>query len=197
METKLEHLIEKIKHDGIEEARKSAQEILNQARAEAEKILKTARSESEKITQDANSKAEKIRTNGEAALRQAFRDTILVTKEKLTSLLDAVFKQEIGSVLDSDMLKKLILKMAEKFDDGDLEVLIGPGDLPALKNFVIAKSREQLKTPVTIKVDKGISKGLRIGIKNNDVHYDFSDDSIAEFLGEFLNPAIRELLKKD
>jgi len=197
METKLEHLIEKIKSDGIEEARNSSQEILNQSHAEADKILKTARSEAERITADAAKKAERIHANGEAALKQASRDTILVTKEKLTSLLDSVFKREIGAAMSPDTLKELIVKIAENFEGRELEALVSAEDLPALKNFVLAKSREQLKTPVTIKVDKGISRGLRIGIKDSDVHYDFSDESIAEFLGEFLNPAIRELLKKD
>lgn len=195
METKLEHLIEKIKSDGIEEARKSSQDILNQSRVEADKILKKARDEAERIKSDASQEAQRIRESGEAALKQASRDTILVTKEKLTSLLDAVFKQEIGAVMSPETLRELIVKMAEAFEGRELEALVGPADVSGLKNLILAKNRDRLNAPVIIKVDKGISRGLRIGIKDGDVHYDFSDESIAAFLGEFLNPAIRKLLK--
>ncbi len=195
METKLEHLIEKIKSDGIEEARKSSQEILTQARTEADKILKAARDEAERIKADAIQEAQRIRENGEAALKQAARDTILVTKEKLTSLLDAIFKQEIGKAMSPETLKELIVKTAVAFEGRELEALIGAADVSALKNLILAKNRDHLKAPLTIKVDKGISKGLRIGIKDSDVYYDLSDESVAAFLGEFLNPAIRTLLK--
>lgn len=195
MESKLEHLIEKIKSDGIAEARKSADEIIQKARADAGEILKKAKAEGESIIATAEKEGAKIRSNGEAALRQAARDTVLVTKEQLIHLFDTVFKQEIGVTLKPDFLKEIIVKIAENFN-GDMDVLVSAKDLPALKDFVLSKSREQLKETVTFKVDKGIAKGFRVGLKGNDVYYDFTDESIAELLAEFLNPTIREILNK-
>lgn len=195
MESKLEHLIEKIKSDGIDEAQKAADEIIERARSEADQIRARSREEAEGIIAEAERKAEKISLNGEAALRQAARDTVLTTREQLTGLLDRVFKAKIGGSLDPDFLKELIARAADNFE-GDVEVLVNEKDAKALADFVLAHSRDGLDPTVTFKVDRSISGGFRIGLKGGDVHYDFTDESIMEFLSEFLNPAIRKILDK-
>jgi len=197
MESKLEHLIEKIKSDGIAEAKKSAAEIIENARKEAEGIIKKARADAEQIIANAGREADKLKTNAESALRQASRDTVLVTKEKLLKLFDAAFKRELGAALSPEFVKDLIVKIVDSWGrDKELEVLVSEKDLQQLQDLVFSQSRAQLKDTVAIKVDKGISKGFRVGLKDSNVYYDFTDESIAEFLGEFLNPGIREILDK-
>ncbi len=197
MESKLEHLIEKIKTDGIEEAKKSSDEIIKTARKDADSIIKKAQGDAQKIVADAGKQAEKLQSNAESALKQAARDTVLVTKEKLIKLLDKVFQRELGAALSPDFMKEMILKIAEHWgDDAKLEVLVSEKDLDKLREMMFVKSRSELKDTVTIKVDKGISKGFRVGLKDNNVYYDFTDESIAEFLAEFLNPGIRKILDK-
>jgi len=197
MESKLEHLIERIKKDGIAEAKKSADEIVAAAKKEADGILKIAREDGKKIVDQAGKEADKLQSNAEAALKQAARDTILVTKEKLIKLCDAVLKQEVGKRLEPEFIKELILKIVSQWGEkNQLEVLVAEGDLKKLQQLLFTKSREHLKDTVTIKVDKGISKGFRIGLKDDAVYYDITDASIGEFLGEFLNRSIREILDK-
>ncbi|MDO9548241.1 MAG: hypothetical protein Q7J65_04675 [Candidatus Marinimicrobia bacterium] len=197
MESKLEHLIEKIKTDGIAEARKSAAEITDIARKEADGILKKAKADGEKIIADAGKEADKLKANSETALKQASRDTVLVTKEKLLKLFDAAFKKELGSMLSPEFAKELIVKIVDSWGkDKNLDILVSEKDLKQLQDLVFARGRAGLKDSVAIKVDKGISKGFRVGLKDNDVYYDFTDESIAEFLGEFLNPGIRAILDK-
>jgi len=181
MESKLEHLIEKIKSDGIDEARKASDEIIERARSEADQIRARAKEAADRIIADAESQAENTRVNGEAALRQAARDTVLTTREQLTALLDRAFKGEISAALEPDFLKELIARAADNFD-GDVEVLLSERDRAALKDFVLARSRGSLEPTVTFKVDGGISRGFRIGLKDGDVHYDFTDESIMKFL---------------
>jgi len=197
MESKLEHLIERIKQDGIAEAKKSADEIVTTAKKEAEGILKKARDDGKKIVEQAGQAADKLKSNAEAALKQAARDTILVTKEKLIKLCDAVLKQEVGLSLKPEFMQELILKIVSQWGETkQLEVLVAEVDLKQLQRLLFTKSREHLKDTVTIKVDKGISKGFRIGLKDDAVYYDITDASIGEFLSEFLNPGIREILDK-
>lgn len=197
MESKLEHLIERIKKDGIAEAKKSAEEIITTAKREAEGILKKAREDGKIIIEQAGKEADKLHSNAEAALKQAARDTILVTKEKLIKLCDAVLKKEVGARLDPEFIKELILKIVSQWGGkNQLEVLVAEGDIKKLQQFIFTKSHERLKDTVTIKVDKGISKGFRIGLKDDAVYYDFTDASIGAFLSEFLNPSIRAMLDK-
>jgi len=190
-------LIERIKQDGIAEAKKSADEIVTAAKKEAEGILKKARDDGKKIVEQADKEADKLQSNAEAALKQAARDTILVTKEKLIKLCDAVLKQEVGKSLEPEFMQELILKIVSQWGaKNQLEVLIAEGDLKQLQQLLFTKSREHLKDTVTIKVDKGISNGFRIGLKDDAVYYDITDASMGEFLSEFLNPGIREILDK-
>jgi len=197
MESKLEHLIEKIKSDGIEEANKSAAEIIATAKKEADDIIKKAKTDAQGIIDNANREAAKLKANAESALRQASRDTVLLTKEKLLKLFEAAFRKELGDTMSPDYVKNLSLKHVENWGkENRLEVLVSDKDMEKLQKLLFTKARQDLKEMVTIKVDKGISKGFRIGLKDNNLYYDFTDESIAEFLGEFLNPRIREILDK-
>jgi len=197
MESKLEHLIEKIKSDGIEEANKSAAEIIATAKKEADDIIKKAKTDAQGIIDNANREAAKLKANAESALRQASRDTVLLTKEKLLKLFETAFRKELGDTMSPDFVKDLILKIVENWGkENQLEVLVSDKDMEKLQKLLFTKARQDLKEMVTIKVDKGISKGFRIGLKDNNLYYDFTDESIAEFLGEFLNPRIREILDK-
>jgi vacuolar-type H+-ATPase subunit E/Vma4 len=66
-----------------------------------------------------------------------------------------------------------------------------------LKTLVLAATRDSLKEPVTFRVDRGIAAGFRVSRNGEEVYYDFTDQSIAEVLQEFLNPAIRNLLEQN
>jgi V/A-type H+-transporting ATPase subunit E len=198
MDAKLENLIEKIRSEGIEEAKKSAGEIIENARKEALSISKDTQKEADKIIEDAKKKADKLISNAEASIKQAQRDSVLTVKEQLTKLFDRVLQNEISNVLSPDFLKNLISEYVKNASKGEeLEFVVSEEDKEKLQNLLLAKTKESLKEPVTFKVDKGISKGFRVGIKDSNVYYDFTDESLADFLKEFLNPALREILDKD
>jgi vacuolar-type H+-ATPase subunit E/Vma4 len=49
---------------------------------------------------------------------------------------------------------------------------------------------------VELKVNNRIARGFRIGMKDRDVYYDLTDESIVEQMKEFLNPALGKLLEE-
>lgn len=197
METKLEKLIEKIKKEGVAAAQKEADEIRKNAQKEARKTVKDAKKESEKLIAEAQKENEKFRQNTEAALKQAHRDTVLVTKEKLTHLLNRVFKRKVEETLQPEFMRELILKIVKNWGkDAKAEVLVSEKDKQQLQKLLVEQSGQDLKEPIDIKVDRGISGGFRIGLKDEHVHYDLTDESITAFLSEFLNPTIRQMLEK-
>ena len=197
MDVKLDDLINQIKSEGVEEAQKEADQIVKDAREKANSIVKEAEEDAEKIKQDAEKEAEKIKSNGESALKQAERDTILTTKEKLTELFDNVFKDLINEVLDTKVVADLIQKIVEQLGkDKEYEFDVSDDEVKKLRKAVFAKSKSKLKDSVTIKADKNVSAGFKIGLKGEDIFYDLTDEGIAEFLTTFLNPSIREILSK-
>ncbi len=195
MDVKLDKLIEKIKSEGIEQAEQKKGQILQNAKKDAGKIIEDAKKKAEKIISKANEEMEKLHISGKSALKQAERDAVLVTKEKLTKILDAVFKQQISEELNPKVLIKLIEKMVENSsDDAKMKVLVSPQEIEELEKLLVSKTNKSLADTVEIKVDRGVSNGFRIGKKGEDVYYDFTDESISEFLREFLNPSIKNML---
>jgi len=197
MDVKLDKLINKIKSEGIEQAEKESGQILQNAKKEADKIIADAKKKAEKIIADAKEETEKLQNSGKSALKQAERDAVLVTKEKLVKILDNVFKQQVGEELKPEVLVKLIEKMAKNFgDDAKMQALVSQQDAKELKDLMLEKTNKALADSLEIKVDRGISKGFRIGKKGEDVYYDFTDESITDFLREFLNPSIKKMLSE-
>ncbi len=197
MDVKLEKLIDKIKTEGIEQAEQEAGQILQNAKKEADQIVKGANKKADQIIEDAKTETEKLQNSGKSALKQAERDAVLVTKERITEILNNVFKKEISENLKPDIVVELIKKMVENSgDDQKMKALVSQQDVDELEKLLVSKAQKGLADTVEIKVERGVSKGFRIGKKGEDVYYDFTDESIAEFLREFLNPSIKKMLSE-
>lgn len=200
MEVNLESLIAKIKKDGIEEAKAQAQEILDKAHSQAKALLDAARKEAEAVVAQAEKKAQQLTDNAEAALRQASRDLLLTLRQEITKMFEALIKEKIDGQLEAGFIKELILKFVAvwpKKDDVSFEVLLSQEDAKNLQNSLAASLKEAAEKTIEIKVSKNISKGFRIGVKGQNIYYDFSDEAILEALKVFLNPATKKLLEGD
>ncbi|MBP7088200.1 MAG: hypothetical protein KBB01_02750 [Candidatus Omnitrophica bacterium] len=197
MEVKLESLIEKIKKDGVQEAKRMAQEIIDAAKKQAADIVKEANSQAQKIKEISQEEIESFRKNTENSLKKAARDLILTLREEIVSLFDKVLKKKISEQLKPEFITELIIKIVDILPakkDKSLEVLISDKETGKLKNFLITSLKES-KKDIEIKTSKAIEQGFRIGIKGDNIYYDFTDEAIAQALEEFLNPAISEMLK--
>lgn len=191
MEVRLENLIEKIKSEGVDTANKQADDIVVKAKADAAKIIEAAKSEALTIKDNAEKEAEDFKANAEASVKQASRDTVLSLKDKIKSLFDAVLSKQVGAAFDEAFMKDLIVKIVENWSQGkDVSVLAGAIDVEKLKGMVVS----ELKKDMEIKLDNKITNGFRIGIKGEDLTYDFTDESVLEALKLFLNPKLAELL---
>ncbi|MDZ7270929.1 MAG: hypothetical protein ONB30_03885 [candidate division KSB1 bacterium] len=195
MEVKLETLIEKIKKEGIEEARQTSEQIVAQAQAQAAATVAQAQEEAARIIAQGKAEAERFRRNAELALQQAARDTVLSLKERVSELFDRVFKQEVAQTLSPEFLSQLIQSLVNQWArDGSAEVVVSAEDKEKLQALLFAGVRQQLRDGLVLRVGDSVSKGFRIGLRGEDVYYDFTDESIAEVLKSFLNPTLQALL---
>ncbi|MDD3296291.1 MAG: hypothetical protein PHU64_02915 [Candidatus Omnitrophica bacterium] len=197
MDAKLDSLIDKIKKEGIDEAKKASDDILRQAGQQADQIKIQAKAEADAILAKAKTDSEKLKANAQDALRQAARDLMLSVKNELKALFDGVFKTKISGELKPEFMAKLITKTTENWQQDKkpaAEVIVSEADKKELEKILSSQLKENLKKGIEIKVNKYIDKGFRIGIKGKDVYYDFTEASILEALGEFINPAIAEIL---
>lgn len=200
MEVNLESLIEKIKKDGIEEAKRNGEEIVNAARKQSQEMLERAKKEAAGIISGARNEAEKLTRNSQAALQQAGRDLVLSLRQELAKVFDEVLKKKVDAELDGDFLKDIIAKFvmawAEK-KDASIEVLLNKNDAKKLEGVLVASLKKEAAKTIEIRVSKTLAYGFRIGVKGSDVYYDFSDEAILEALKVFLNPATSQLLDSD
>jgi len=197
MEVKLENLIKKIKEEGVGAADKKAAEILGKTRKDADEILEKAGKDADKIREDAEKEARKLLENAEASIRQAARDTVLSLKKELNKLFDRLLKQKIDEKLDEELLRDMILKLMDTWAKGkDVSVLVGKADADKLTSLIMKELKKEAKQGVDIKLDKKVAFGFRIGMKDDDMTYDFTDDALLESLRFFLNPKLSELLEE-
>ncbi|HDZ77272.1 MAG TPA: hypothetical protein ENH41_04225 [Candidatus Omnitrophica bacterium] len=200
MEVKLESLIAKIKKDGVEEAKKAADKIIQDACCEAVSIIDEAKRKAEEQLEGSRKSLEKLKNNTENSLRQAARDLVLVLKQEITTLFDNILKRKVADELDVEFVKELIVRIIDNWaqkKDVALEALVNKVDKKKLEDLLLSQFKSQVKDIVEIKIAKSIDRGFRIGIKGEDVYYDFTDESILESLKEFLNPQIVKILDKN
>ncbi len=196
MNVKLDSLIEKIKADGVDAAKKQAEEIIATANKDADEIIKKVKDKAAQYEKNAESEAKSYQKNAEIAIKQAARDTVLVLKEKITAILEQALLTDIDKTMNQDFLKDLIVKIAGVWaKDGDVEVLVNGMDVDALMAELKSALGNSVKSTIEVKLDRKISKGFRIGKKGDNLFYDFTDESILEALRIFLNPKLAEILK--
>ena len=198
MDAKLDTLIEKLKTEGVEAARQQSGDIIDQAKKDAEQIIRKAKTDADSLVKQAETKAQEFQRNSEAAIQQASRDMVLVLKEKITNLFNKTLKAKVEKSLSEDSIKSLISKIAEQIKpDSIVEIQISDSDKNDLMKVLQSGLKDILKNDFEIKVSNRINKGFRIGIKDEDVYYDFTDESIASSLLEFLNPTLQKLVKSE
>ncbi len=199
MEANLEELIGKIREEGMEKAEAEARKKIEEAEKKANEIITGAEQKAEQIVEDARQEAEQLKESGEDALKQAQRDTILVTKERITDLLDRIFKRKINETLTPEFLSEIIRKVVEQLGaDQDYEIFLDDEDREKLAGMIVNEAREEIsEEQLDLIPDREVEAGIKVSVKGEDVYYDLSDEGIADYLTEFLNPAIQEILEEN
>ncbi|MFH1942690.1 MAG: hypothetical protein ABIL68_11380 [bacterium] len=197
MVVQLENLIEKIKKEGVEEAKQLADKIVKNAKKEADSIVANAKKEADKILEEAGREIAHSRKNAELAIQQAARDAELLMKENFTALFDRIFKREVAGTMTPEFMKKLLLMIVEKWaKKSDVEILVGEKEKDDLEKMLFKGVQKELKNTITFKPSSDVDRGFRIGLKGENVYYDFSEGSIAEMLKQFINPRLNAILEK-
>ena len=176
MEIQIQDLVQSIKRDGIEEAKKEAETIISAAKAKAEEIIAASKAEAEKNIENANREIE----SSKALIKQAERDAVLSVKKELEQLLERILAEKVSKDLSEKSLAALITAAIGNEDPSKYAVEIDETKV-ALKS-VLAK---QIEKGLEIRPVKGMS-GMKLSCKDGSGFYDFSDEEIAALLRPFL-----------
>jgi len=202
MDIQVQELINKIKKDGIESASEEAARIKLDAETEAKRIIEAAQKSAAEVSAQGKLDAERFEKAGIAALQQASRNLILVFKEEVQALLDALVANQLDQSYNEDALKTIIPELVKSWSANpsaggmdSLAVLLPEASLTKLQSFFKTKLAAELKQGVELKSDRNLASGFRIANKDGSAYYDFSAESVAETLCAYLNPRLAEILK--
>lgn len=213
----VDNLIRRLREDGVSEGEAEAERIIADARVRAAKIVAEAEQKANQTTSQARQDANAFRKGGEDALHLAMRDTLLTLKGQLTELVsEQVCRLITREMHQEDFLIRLILEVAGKVRDesgldeeGDVDVLlpsnlIGVEDLRkdpldlsegTLSHFIVSVANNVLREGFELRRDDGLESGIRLYIKDKDVHIDLTDEAVASVLLEHLQPRFRAILE--
>ncbi|BCR19047.1 V-type proton ATPase subunit E [Borrelia miyamotoi] len=199
MQFEVKDLINKIKKDGLEEAEKLANEILFNARKDAEAIILKAQSEAEKLKIQAEKEAGEYKRHSFKASSQAVRDLIIATEMNIKSLFKTALKESISNVYDDNFLAELIIRVVDVWSKNDniIDIMINESAFSSLLSILRARIGDKLGSAVEIKPFETIGKGFKIQQRDGNLYYDFTSETIADILFEYLNPRFKEIIKLD
>ena len=201
MTQQVQELINKIKEEGIQQAESKAAAIKAQAERDAEKIIAQAKQQAQQIVQQAQADSKKLNDSTHVALQQAGRDMLLQLRKQIQATLKAVVAQETKQALSAETLAHILQDVIKTYiQDGSgasaIIVTLNTADAKKLHDGFLAKLKEQIKKPLTLKSSDEIGAGFTISFDNGKSLFDFSDASLVGFLSANLNPQVATLLKE-
>ncbi len=176
MEIQIQDLVQSIKRDGIEEAKKEAEAIVNAAKAQAAEIVAASKVEAEKNIENANREIE----SSKALIKQAERDAVLSVKKELEQILERIMADKVAKDLSEKSLAALITAAVGNEDPSKYTV-----EIAEAKTSLKAALAKQIEKGLEIRPVKGMS-GMRLCCKDGSGFYDFSEEEIAALLRPFL-----------
>jgi V/A-type H+-transporting ATPase subunit E len=198
MDIQLNDLIEKIKSEGIEQARAEGEKVKAEAEAEAQKIVEDAKREAAELTKKAAEEAQRSEKAGKMALEQASRNLLLGFKDEIQALLERLVAEAVDGAYSLDVVKTALLSVLKNWSASDtdsLTVLLPEGDLAKLDAAFRTELASRLKGGVELKGTKNLEGGFQIVEKDGTAYYDFSAATVAQMLSSYLSPKLAEILK--
>jgi V/A-type H+-transporting ATPase subunit E len=199
MSQQVQELIDKIKTEGVQAADQKAKEIEDKAHAAAKKIVEDAQAKAQRILKEAEAQAEKTRVSSEMALKQSAGDTLLALRKEIGATLQKVIAKEIKGALSREELAHILEEVIKgivkaNLADHKVEIALNESDLKKLKDGFTAKLQKEIRQPLTFKTNEGISAGFTISFDEGKSCFDFSDESLVEYLSSYLNEQVAVLL---
>ena len=200
MSQQVQELIDKIKTEGIQKADKQASHIKAEAQKKADHIIAEANKKSEQIISDASSRVKKMEEATTMALKQASRDTLLSLRREIENILKRIVTSEIDKTLSAEQLSNVITEVAKNAlgteqTSQDILVAVNKDDYEQLKNGFLTRLKKEIKEPIKLESSNDIGRGFSISFDGGKSSFDFSDESLAEYLSTFLNAQVSELVK--
>ncbi len=201
MTQNIQDLINKIKTEGVEVSNKHAQEVQGQAKAQAEQIVAQAKAQAGQIVAQAKEQLKKQEEATRATLKQAARDTVLSLRQEIEKFLKRIVSAQVKDGLKAEQMAGLLTAVVTAYvtknpGTEDVRVSLPEQDVKAFSGGAIKKLQDQLKVSITLEAADHVAAGFLISFDGGKSSFDFSDESLTEYMSAFVNNEIANLLKE-
>ena len=200
MAEELQHLIERIRKEGVESGEKAADSLVAEAKKKAAAIVAEAQKQAKDLVAKAETDATAFAERGRQTLQQAARDLLISIGGSVGDVVAGIVDAKVGAALAPDLVAQMLVKLAEAYaksgGEGGIVAMLGEADAAAVKELFAKEYQGKLAAGIQIESDKGIFMGFRVGAKGGQVFHDFTKEAIAESLASFLRPELAQIVKK-
>lgn len=199
MSEELQHLIDRIRKEGVETGEQEASALVRDAKAQAAQIVADAGKQAKDLVAKAEVEADAFAVRGRKTLEQAARDLLISIGSSAGKVISGMVEQNVADAMTPDVVAQMLVKLADAYAKQgatELTVLLSADDAAKLKEYFAREYKDKLAAGLDIQSDKEIFKGFRVGVKGGQVFHDFTKEAIAESLAGFLRPELAELVKK-
>lgn len=210
-------LISRLREEGVSAGRSEAERLVRDAQSQITKMLDRAEKEARERLETAHKEADAYRAAGEEALRTAMRDMVLDMKAALMDKFSADVRRLVSHHLeDPELIRQLILEVAARAKAGitaqaadQIEILLperaagieelrrNPAELKKgrLTGLVLGMTGDMLRDGVTFSSSDAMQSGIRVHVVDKDITLDLTDQAVADFLLQHLQPRFRAVLE--
>ena len=197
MAQELKDLIQKIQEEGVEAAENKARTIEEEASRRAAQIIKDAGKKAEALVSDARQEIARLEKGGEESIRQAGRNVIIALKKEIAATLDKIVLSDVRKALSGEELVKIIRELVKSQKEAKEGAVISlrDQDRQNLEKTLLGSLKEEAKKGITLKTAEDIRGGFIISYDLEKSHYDFTDKALTEYIGLYLRPKLKDILK--
>ncbi len=198
---KIKQLTDKIYLEGIDEAKKEADLIIEKAKKEAEELIESAKRKEKEITEEVQKKAEELKKNTDSELRLAARQFVSTLKQEISKdVVSAQVESPVKEAFnDTEFVKNLILSVINKWDpkssEGlNLNLLLPEAEEKELSGFFQSKVKDLLNAGLEINFIPTIKKGFKVEPTGSSYHINFTDEGFENYFKHYLKDKTKKMI---
>jgi V/A-type H+-transporting ATPase subunit E len=199
MTIELQHLIETVRREAVEEAQARADAILAEARQKAQAIVREAEAKADSILDQAETDAQRFTEKSTRTLEQTARDLIILVGEAVEVIFADMVAEETAQAMTPETLARCIesvcTRFAEAYPDASLDVVVSPEDHDTLVAYFRERYTEALGRGVELRASPDVLRGFRIAFRDRAVYLDFTSEAVADSLAQLLRPRLAEIVR--
>ncbi|MFA5361689.1 MAG: hypothetical protein WC335_00360 [Candidatus Omnitrophota bacterium] len=198
MTDQIKELIEKINEEGVQAAEEKARRIEQEARDKAGMIMQKTEAQAKKMVEEAQDRIDSMQASSQASLQQAGRDLLLSLKREISEMLERMIITEASAALTPDALAAIITALVKEYcrgQDSQVLVYLKEQDKRVLEGAFLSKLNGELKKGIELRAQDDIQAGFVISFDSGKSRFDFTDRSLAQYLGAQVKPKLAEILR--